>query len=102
MRREEIIARLRANEPELRAAGVTSLALVGSFARDDAREDSDVDIVVRLVDDPAVRGFRHIGRLEALTRQLESITGRSVDVIVEPVSNERLQQRIEMDQKVAF
>ncbi len=102
MRRDEIIAKLRANERELRASGVLSLALVGSFARDDAREDSDVDIVVRLADDPVVRGFRHIGRLETLTRQLESITGRSVDVIVAPVSNERLRQRIEMDQKVAF
>jgi predicted nucleotidyltransferase len=102
MGRDEIISKLRAHEAELRAAGVLSLALIGSFARNDAREDSDVDVVVRLADDPTARGFRHVGRLEALTRQLELITGRSVDVIVEPVSNERLRHRIEMDQKVAF
>ncbi|HEY1981817.1 MAG TPA: nucleotidyltransferase domain-containing protein [Xanthobacteraceae bacterium] len=53
MKSEEIIAKLRAHEPELRAAGVASLALFGSTARDEQRGDSDVDVVVRLTSEAA-------------------------------------------------
>jgi uncharacterized protein len=102
MTREDIIAALRAHEPELKAAGVLSLSLVGSFARGDAEDDSDIDVVVRLTDDPQYRGFKHFGRLEELTRRLEAILKRPVDVITEPVHNERLRRRIAEDRTLAF
>ena len=44
MDREEIIARLRAHEAELRAAGIIHLHLHGSVARGQARPGSDVDL----------------------------------------------------------
>ena len=47
MKSDEIIAKLRAHEQELRAAGVTSLALFGSTARGEQRPDSDIDVVVQ-------------------------------------------------------
>jgi predicted nucleotidyltransferase len=46
MNRADVIARLRAAEPALRARGVAALYLYGSYARDEAREDSDVDVLV--------------------------------------------------------
>src|SRR3954447_13676699 len=46
MNRADVIARLKAAEPALRAHGVAALYLYGSYARDEAREDSDVDILV--------------------------------------------------------
>jgi predicted nucleotidyltransferase len=46
MNRADVIARLKAAEPALRARGVAALYLYGSYARDEAREDSDVDILV--------------------------------------------------------
>lgn len=46
MNRAEVIARLKASEPTLRARGVAALYLYGSYARDEAREDSDLDILV--------------------------------------------------------
>lgn len=46
MRRDQIIARLRAAEPELRARGIRHAALFGSIARDEGRPDSDIDILV--------------------------------------------------------
>jgi uncharacterized protein len=49
----EIIARLRENEPALRARGVSHAALFGSRARGDNRPDSDIDIMIEL--DPAAR-----------------------------------------------
>ena len=48
MDREQVIARLRAHERELRAAGVVQLSLFGSVARGEARPDSDVDVAVKL------------------------------------------------------
>lgn len=48
MNREDAIRLLKAAEPELRARGVTSLALFGSTARDEGGPDSDVDLLVDL------------------------------------------------------
>jgi uncharacterized protein len=53
MNRQDIIARLRENEPELRARGVTHAALFGSRARGDAGPDSDTDIMIEI--DPEAR-----------------------------------------------
>jgi uncharacterized protein len=44
MRREDVIARLKEHEAELRRLGVEHLYLFGSTARDKARDDSDVDL----------------------------------------------------------
>ena len=45
-RRDEIIEVLRRNKAEFADRyGVTSLGIFGSVARDEAKEDSDIDIV---------------------------------------------------------
>ena len=44
MDRSAAIARLREHETELKGLGVEHLYLFGSTARDEAREDSDVDL----------------------------------------------------------
>ena len=46
MRRDDVIARLKETEPALRAFGVAALYLFGSYARDEAEPDSDVDVFV--------------------------------------------------------
>jgi predicted nucleotidyltransferase len=102
VKRDEIIAKLRAHEPELRAAGVASLSLIGSSARDDDRDDSDIDVVVRLTEGSARNGFAYFGRLDTLSRRLEAIFGRPVDVLAEPIRKDRLRQQIEKDRVLAF
>lgn len=53
MNRDEVLNVLRAHKATLaQRFGVTELALFGSFARDQATDDSDVDILVRF-DNPA-------------------------------------------------
>jgi Nucleotidyltransferase domain len=53
MDRDEIITKLKAAEPQLRAHGVGALYLFGSYARDEARPDLDVDVFV----DPGTQDF---------------------------------------------
>jgi uncharacterized protein len=53
MNRAEIIAKLKTIEPQLRAHGVAALYLFGSYARDEAGEDSDLDVFV----DPGTQQF---------------------------------------------
>lgn len=54
MTRDDVMLQLRSVEPALRAQGVAALYLFGSYARDEARPDSDIDI---LVDFQADRGI---------------------------------------------
>ena len=102
MKRDEIIAKLREHEPELRAGGVRSLALFGSAARGEQRDDSDIDIVVRLTSEAADGGFAYFGRLDALNRRLEAILQQPVDVVAEPIRKDRLRLSIEKDRVIAF
>jgi uncharacterized protein len=44
MQRDEVLSKLKQHEAELRRLGVHRLYLFGSTARDEAREDSDVDL----------------------------------------------------------
>ena len=46
MRRGEVISRLKAAEPEIRARGAAALYLFGSYARNEARPESDVDVFI--------------------------------------------------------
>jgi predicted nucleotidyltransferase len=48
MTREEIIGKLKAMEPELRARGITRMQMFGSRARGDERPDSDLDLLIAL------------------------------------------------------
>lgn len=102
VRRDDILAALRAHELELRAAGVAGLSLVGSAARGDADETSDLDVLVRLETDPARNGFAYFGFIDRLARRLELIVHHPVDVIAEPVRKPSLRREIERDRVVAF
>jgi predicted nucleotidyltransferase len=74
--REEAIRRLKAAESEIRSFGVERLALFGSVLRNEARVDSDVDVLVEFV--PGQKSF---DRLLALSDLLEERLRRRVEVI---------------------
>jgi predicted nucleotidyltransferase len=46
MNRDAVIARLKSLEPALRDSGIVALYPYGSHARDEARPDSDIDLLV--------------------------------------------------------
>jgi predicted nucleotidyltransferase len=77
MNRQEIIARLRENEAELRARGVVHAALFGSRARDDARPDSDTDIMIEIDPTARVTLFGYVG----LKDYIASLFDGPVDVV---------------------
>ena len=73
--RDQILATLRKQHQELgRRYPLRRLALFGSWARGDAREDSDVDVLVEV--DPSI-GLRFV----QLADELERALGRRVDVV---------------------
>ena len=77
MNRQEIIARLRENEAELRARGVVHAALFGSRARDDARPDSDTDIMIEIDPTARVTLFGYVG----LKNYIAGLFDGPVDVV---------------------
>ncbi|MDE5446677.1 DNA processing protein DprA [Bradyrhizobium sp. CSA207] len=68
MQTTEVIARLKATEPQLRALGVTGLYLFGSYARNEAGPRSDVDV---FIDKPRTFGLEgFMGAYEVLKAAL--------------------------------
>ena len=74
--RRQAIERLIAAEPEIRALGVERLALFGSVARDEARSDSDVDVLVHFSSDAKTYDY-----FLALSELLEALFGRAVELV---------------------
>ena len=74
--RDEAIRRLRSAESEIRLCGVERLALFGSVVRDEARADSDVDVLVEFA--PGAKSYEN---LLALSDLLEERLERPVEVV---------------------
>ena len=89
MTRDEVLARLRAHEAELRAAGVEALYLFGSVARDEASEGSDVDLMIDGA--PKLSLFDIMGVQE----KCAAIVGRKVDLGERRAMRGRVRQRID-------
>jgi predicted nucleotidyltransferase len=70
MNRAEVINRLKAVEPALRARGVGALYLFGSYARDEADADSDVDVFVDPANEDAYRFENFMGAHDILQEAL--------------------------------
>ena len=97
---ESIIQKIAVRSGELKKRfSVESLAVFGSVGKGIAREDSDVDILVRYHKTPGIFGF-----LE-LKQYLEDIVGRPVDLVTEgalkkQLRNQILQEAIRVAQKL--
>ena len=90
MDRNTIVETLEANRDLLRRFGVRSLSLFGSTVRGEAREDSDIDILVEF--DPDVRvGLFTFSRLQ---RCLEELLERPVDLATAEALHRTLKQSI--------
>jgi predicted nucleotidyltransferase len=97
MKRDEIIATLRAHEPELRAAGVVRLSLFGSTARDEARAESDIDLLAAFDDRP-------LSLLDVIgtENRIADLLGRPVDLIEEGAMRPRARHSANREAVRAF
>ena len=92
MNRDEVLDALRTHKPTLvERFGVTELALFGSFARDQATDGSDVDILV-LFDGPAT-SRSYFG----VQFYIEDLLGRRVDLVTDKALRSELRPYVERE-----
>ena len=92
MNRDEVLEMLRTHKPILSERfGVTGLALFGSFARDQATEKSDVDILVRF-DRPAT-SKSYFG----VQFYIEDTLGRTVDLVTDKALRAEVRPYVERE-----
>lgn len=89
-RRADVLRVLAEHRAELEAMGVTSLAVFGSVARDEARPDSDIDLLVEFDPTLSVGLFKFF----AVQRYLESILGMKVDLGMPGALKPRIRDRV--------
>ena len=90
MQRDEVIAKLKHHEADLRRLGVEHLYLFGSTARDEAREDSDVDLFFDYE-----RGKLGLFELMDVKEETSRILGRKADIMTRDSLHKVLRSRIE-------
>ncbi len=91
MGRDEVLHILAEHRTELQRAGVQTLACFGSVARDEARPDSDIDLLVEFGERPS---FTHYMDLKFL---LEGLLGRRVDLVTPKAIKPQMRVRIERE-----
>jgi predicted nucleotidyltransferase len=91
MRRAEALEKLIRHRRELAAFGIKSMALFGSVARDEAGEDSDVDILVEFVGPATFNGYMDLKFF------LEDLLGGPVDLVTRRSIRPRIRERIEKE-----
>jgi predicted nucleotidyltransferase len=98
MTKDEVINKLRAHEPELKAAGIVRLAVFGSVARGDNSPDSDVDL---LADFDTTKRYTLLtmGRLE---NRLADLLGARVDLSSPEWLKESVKNRVLREAVSAF
>ena len=98
MNRDTVIATLRAHEAALRAVGIERLSLFGATARDQARSDSDVDLLA-VFDKTRPLSLLDLIRIE---NQIADLLGRPVDLIEEGTLKPRVRHSVDREALRAF
>jgi predicted nucleotidyltransferase len=91
MRRSEILQRLKAHRDELAGMNVKRLAIFGSAARDEARPESDVDVLVEFAGPATFNGYMDLKFF------LEDLLGRPVDLVTSRSIRPGLMEKIESE-----
>jgi predicted nucleotidyltransferase len=96
MNKEQVIAKLREHEPELKAAGIVRLAVFGSVARGDNSPQSDIDLLADF-DKTKRYTLLTLGRIE---NRLADLLGTRVDLsspewLKESIRNQVLREAVD-------
>lgn len=90
MRRDDVLAILAAHREQIREHHVLTLSVFGSVARDDARPDSDVDLLVEFDRRFPVGLFAFV----RLQRYLEELLGCTVDLVERGALHRAMRDRV--------
>jgi predicted nucleotidyltransferase len=99
--REEALALLKANEPELRRQGVAHAGLFGSLARGEARQTSDIDVLIRFDPTTSVTLWDYAGLKRRIAKMLSN-SKRKIDVIDFDGMSPHVRPAVERDAVYAF
>ena len=86
--RTEVISRLESRKVEIANFDVADLRLFGSFGRDEAGDNSDIDLLVSFLSPPT------FDRYMGLKFFLEDLFGRKVDLVIEETLRKELRPRV--------
>lgn len=98
MNRNDVLNRLRENEPALRARGVTHAALFGSVARGEERPDSDIDIFVDLAPEAPIGVYEYVN----IVQFIEGLFAGRVEVVERESLKRAIRPLAERDAAYAF
>ena len=98
MNRDEVIAKLKAHEAELKAAGIVRLAVFGSVAREENSAQSYVDLLAEF-DKTRRYTLLTMGRLES---RLADLLGTKVDLSSPEWLNGTVSDQAQREAVVAF
>ena len=98
MTRDHALQILRDHEAQFKAKGVTHLRLFGSVARDEANDESDVDVMVDF--DPEMQ--LTLWELAGVHADLSEMLGTDVDVVRETTMREVVRTRALREAVSAF
>ena len=90
MDRAEAISLLKQHEAELKQLGVERLYLFGSTARNEARDDSDIDLFF-----DHARGQLDVYELMDVKEMAQAILGHPADIMTRASLHQVLRKRIE-------
>ena len=81
MKKEAIIEYLQSVKSKYQEEGLLIKALFGSYSRDEANENSDVDVLIEATPEFANRyGFKAIARLNEIQKEMSKTLGVQVDL----------------------
>ena len=90
MTRDDVLQKLAAARGDLDRFAVERLSVFGSIARDEATDDSDVDVLVEFTEGAVVGIFEFV----RLRRFLAGLLGRSVDLATPAALHHALRDEI--------
>ena len=82
--------------PILKRQGVTKAAFFGSFARGEAKKQSDIDLLIQF------KGSKSLLDLVGLRFELEEKLGKKVDLLTYNAIRPRLKKYILKEQKIIY
>jgi predicted nucleotidyltransferase len=92
MNRDQVLAELRSHRQEIEQRfAIKHLSVFGSAARDELREDSDIDVLIEFKGKATFDGYMD------LKIYLETLLGRNVDLVTHDAVKPRMRPMIEQE-----